>query len=327
MATKSTKKDAKESIKKTYASEKSKSAAKKALTVDPYEETKKAEKKRVKASAEEFIKSEFVSEVIKQQFHDLEQEINEKKALIENLYGIEAEGAAMADLVNAHNVLQAELDEEAAKNQAERQALKEKEELEKKNAIEELKAEFDKTKKALDLEEKTYKNDLKVAREREAAEYSYNLNRTRSKENDEWEDVKAAREKELAGKEADLAKRVEEVVAREAKISELEAKVNEIPELIKKATEDGKAQGIKETNTSHVFEKRAIEKQAEYDKSLLTKEIQLQQSVIEDLQAKVRSLEEKLDAAYVRNQDLATTVAKNSGVKEVYRPADTAPSK
>lgn len=327
MATKSTKKDAKESIKKTYASEKAKSAAKKALTVDPYEETKKAKKERAKASAEEFIKSEFVSEVIKQQFHDLELEINEKKALIENLYGIEAEGAAMADLVNAHNVLQAELDEEAAKNQAERQALREKEELEKKTAIEELKAEFDKTKKALDLEEKMYKNDLKVAREREAAEYSYNLNRTRSKENDEWEDVKAAREKELADKEADLAKRVEDVVAREAKVSELEARVNEIPELIKKAQEDGKAQGIKETNTSHVFEKRAIEKQAEYDKSLLTKEIQLQQSVIEDLQAKVKSLEEKLDAAYVRNQDLATTVAKNSGVKEVYRPADTAPSK
>ena len=48
MATKTTaKKDAKESIKKTVGAEKAKTAAKKALVVDPYEEKKKAEKARI----------------------------------------------------------------------------------------------------------------------------------------------------------------------------------------------------------------------------------------------------------------------------------------
>ena len=125
MATKTTaKKDAKESIKKTVGAEKAKTAAKKALVVDPYEEKKKAEKARVKASAAEFIKSDLVSEEYKQKYADLVADIEEKTNLLNNLYGIEAEAVSMAELVNAHNVLQAELDAEAKAAAEERLAAK-----------------------------------------------------------------------------------------------------------------------------------------------------------------------------------------------------------
>lgn len=323
MATKTTaKKDAKESIKKTVGAEKAKTAAKKALVVDPYEEKKKAEKARVKASAAEFIKSDLVSEEYKQKYADLVADIEEKTNLLNNLYGIEAEAVSMAELVNAHNVLQAELDAEAKVAADERLAAKNADEAERKQMLEDLKAEYDKAKKILAAEQKQYESDLKVAREREQAEFDYNLKRERSKENDAWADQKAAREKELATKEANLAERIAEITAKEASIAELEAKVAEIPELVKKATEEGKAAGKKEAETSHVFEKRAMEKQNEFDKTILSNKIELQENTIGELQAKVASLEAKLDAAYTRNQELATTVAKNSGVKEVIRAAE-----
>jgi hypothetical protein len=182
-------------------------------------------------------------------------------------------------------------------------------------------------KKDLDAEEKAYRKDLANARNREAEEYKYNLERTRSKENDAWADEKETREKALAAREAELKSRTDAVIEREEKMNDLESKVAEFPKRLEEATENGKAAGKAEADKSHAFEKRAMEKSAEYDKKLLESKVEAQATLIESQAAKIKELEDKLDAAYTRNQELATTVAKNSGSTTIVQSSETSGNK
>lgn len=305
--------DAKSEIKAANATARAASATKKDLKQDPYAAAKKAESARVRKSAEAAIDTNLFSEDVKQQYKDLVEDIANKKAELNELYGIETEAAQIADMISAHNLIQADLDEQALLAESERAAKKAADEKAYTESIQALKDEFARVEKELTDKENIFRADLKTAREREAAEFKYNQDRTRSLENDAWNDVKAAREKELASKEAEAAERLSKIEAREAKMDELEAKVCDIPSIKEAAFKEGKELGKAEADKSHAFEKRALEKQSEYNQGILQNEVNTQNKIIESLEAKVKSLEEKLDAAYQRNQELATTVAKNSG--------------
>lgn len=313
--------DPKDEIKKAVATEKTKRVAKKALVTDPLEEKKKEEAKRVKTSAAEAIKSDLFSEEVKQKYYDLQTEIGNLETQLKDLYGIDAKALELADLINAYNVKESELDEQAKMNAAEREASAKSQIADLTAAIQAKKDELEKTKKSLDAEEKQYRADLKTAREREEAEFMYNQTRVRSKENDAWADEKADREKKLQERELAVSAREEEVTKREAKMSDLEKQVAEIPSLVENATKSGKEEGKKEAEKNNAFETRYLKKEHENAVSLLQAEVKNQEKQITTLTEQVASLQAKLDAAYVRNQELATTVAKNSGTTKIVTEA------
>lgn len=323
MAEKVKKTDTKEKIFAAYQEALKKIKEKEAMVVDPYADQKKQEAERIEKSAADFIESGFVSPEVVQKYNDLKESIAQKEAILKELYDIEAEGAKVAAMHNTYKVTKIELDEQAKADADARRAEKAELDAQIKAEIKEAQANLAKTKKDLDAEEKAYKKDLDQARAREAEEYKYNLNRSRSKENDAWEDEKAQREKILAQKEADLAERLASVAEREKSMADLEAKVEAFPKKLEEATEAGKAAGKAEADKSHAFEKRAMEKSAEYEKNLLQAKVDAQTTLIASQDAKIKELETKLDAAYTRNQELATTVAKNSGSTTIVQSSDT----
>ena len=325
--TKVKKTDTKEKIFSAYQEALKKLKEKESMVVDPYADQKKAEAERVENSAAEFIESGFVSAEVIQKYNDLKESIAQKEATLKELFDIEASGAKVAAMINAYKTTKAELDELAKTEAAERVAQRDAQIAEIKEEIKEAQGNLVKVKKDLDAEEKAYRKDLANARNREAEEYKYNLERTRSKENDAWADEKETREKALAAREAELKSRMDAVAEREEKMNDLEGKVAEFPKRLEEATENGKAAGKAEADKSHAFEKRAMEKSAEYDKKLLESKVEAQATLIESQSAKIKELEDKLDAAYTRNQELATTVAKNSGSTTIVQSSETSGNK
>ena len=293
---------------------------------DPYAEQKRAEAARQEKSANDFIESGFVSEDVIQKFNDLKNEISKKEDLLKELYGIEAEGAKLAAMHNAYKTVKIDLDEAADQEAKARKAEKEALIAQINSEIKEAQDSLKKTKKELDEEEKLYKKDLAQQRAREAEEFKYSQERTRSKENDAWEDEKAIREKELADREKDLSERTKAVEEREAKMDDLEKQIDQFPKRLEEAEKVAKDAGKAEAEKSHVFEKRAIEKNAEYEKNLLQAKVDSQAAIIQSQNAKIESLEKKLDEAYIRNQELATTVAKNPGTTTYVTSAEPSTS-
>jgi DNA repair exonuclease SbcCD ATPase subunit len=299
---------------------------KESMVTDPYAEQKQAEARRQEKSAAEFIESGFVSAEVVQKYKDLKAEIAQKETVLKELYDIEAEGAKFAAMHNAYKVTKIELDDQAKMDADERKAEKDAQIAQINADIKEAQDNLKKTKKELDEEEKAYKKDLAQQRNREAEEFKYNLERSRSKENDAWEDEKTAREKALAERELDLTKRTDAVTAREEKMEELEKQIAEFPKRLEEAETKGKTEGKAEADKAHAFEKRAMEKNAEYEKNLLQAKVDAQTIQIQSQNEKIQALEKKLDDAYVRNQELATTVAKNSGSTTYVTQSDNAPS-
>lgn len=307
----------KEEIKTKVSSEKTKRESKEALKTDLHAVQKKAERKRVGDNAQAALNLEYVSDAAKQVLLDLQSEIAYKKSEIEELCGIETEGTKMADMISAHNILQAELEEQ---HEADKKAIAEEKarlENEKKEAINALTDEFNKARKNYLEQDTQYKNDLRIAREREAEEYKYNLDRERSKENDAWNDEKAAREKVLGDREEAVTKRESEVALRESKMDDLETKVSQIPSLIDEATKEGKAAGKAEAEKANAFDKRYMTKEHENEVNLLKSEVTNLTKENDSLKEANKELQKKLDDAYIRNQELATTVAKNSGTTKI----------
>jgi len=321
-----TKASSKDVIYAAYLEASKKLKEKESTVTDPYAEQKKAEAARQEKSAAEFIESGFVSPEVIQKYKDLKNEIAEKEAILKELYGIESEGAKLAAMHNAYKVTKIELDDAAAQEAEVRKADKDAQIAQINAEIKEAQDNLKKTKKELDEDEKLYKKDLASQRAREAEEFKYNLERSRSKENDAWEDEKAAREKTLADREADLANRTKAITEREAKMDEMEKQISEFPKRLEEAEANGKAAGKADADKSHAFEKRAMEKTAEYEKNLLQAKVEAQETTIKAQSEKIASLEKKLDDAYVRNQELATTVAKNSGTTTYVTSTESTPS-
>lgn len=294
------------------------------MNPDPYAVKKVEEKERRDKSAEDFVGSGYVSEVFVQKMKDLKESIADKEKELKDLYNIEVKASDLSAMIGAYNLKKTELDEAAKADADQRKADRDATIAQYAEEVKTAKEEAEKTKKEADAEVAEYKKQLKIQRDREAEEFTYNLNRSRSKENDEWSDQKKQREKELSNKEANLNERIDEVTKREEKMNDLETQVASIDEKVKESYEKGKADGKAEAEKSHAFEKRYMEKDAKYNQDILQSKIDTANAIIKDQESKIAALEEKLDNAYKRNQELATTVAQNGGSKTYITGTDQA---
>lgn len=142
---------------------------------------------------------------------------------------------------------------------------------------------------------KETEESLKKQRAREEEEYQYNLQLARKKDKDQYEQQKAALEKELARKkesvESVLNEREKAVAAAENELADLRAKAAKFGEETEKRIQSA----IKETVAQ-------LEKEHKYDKQLLLKdhegEIKLKNQQIEALNARIKDLETQLLQAF-----------------------------
>lgn len=278
---------------------------------------KAKEIKETKEAAKEIVDLGILNDDMTGKYKSLIATIEMLEKDVEELYGIKKEADTLEALMNTYKDKDAELakrheDKVCELNKDFANKVKDSQE-----ALKELKKKTDKDIAALNDSYKEKKDELEKERKREEEEYAYDLERKRAKENDEWADTKAKREKELAEKELAVVER--EKVANEAiaekvdLLAKIELLSNRIEEVKVTAFEEGKTKAKKEAETSKVFSDRAHKSELERkDDRIATLEAALEES------KKAHEADKaKLDAAYTRIQEMAIEAAKNSGVRMV----------
>lgn len=272
---------------------------------NPAVEAKEKEDMAIVESAEKSVKENLFSEELSKKFADLEAAIEIKSAELQEMYGIEKELQNITVAVNAGKELSAKIELEKTAKKAELAEL-----------TESLQKEYEKKTKELSDSHDVYCADLVKQRKREIEEYEYNLKRSREKENDEWEDVKAEREADIQARESKAQAMFEEAETKVAYIAELEEKVNSIPELIEKAKAEGAEAASKEDAREYGYKKTMAEKEFGYEKQRLEDKVESLSAELSKVLSANVALEEKLDNAYAQIRELATkTVESTGGVK------------
>ncbi|MDR0515342.1 MAG: hypothetical protein LBG81_09350 [Coriobacteriaceae bacterium] len=265
------------------------------------EEKKKTEAKVVEAT-KAAVQEEVFSERLIKKFNDLELAIRIEESRLTELYGVEKELQSLTLAVNAgkDEIERIEADKklQLADSQAAIMALK----ADYAQKSEDLKAEYEGAAKA-----------LKIQRDREAEEYSYQLKRDRTLENNRWADEKAKREADLAEKEKKAEQILQEAEEKAAYLSELEQKVAGIPELIDKEREAAVRFATGELNRDFEYKSALLEKdytnkvaQLEFQVEALTQEVKKASAFSDSLQA-------KLDKAYSELRELAEKTVETNG--------------
>lgn len=256
----------------------------------------------VVTAAAEDVKADIFSEEMKSKFENLQEAIRVQEERLKVCYGVEKTLIDMTVAINASKQAQMDVAAELEATQAKAKAVADE----------------------LNAQNERLNADLAIARNREEAEYQYNLERSRKIETDKFSDKmeelakqKTAAEAVLADLKAD-AKAITEMQTRmDGLDAELEAKFQEGVEAGKK--EAGKEYGYKTalTDKEHAFEIR------ERDGKIARLEHDLTEKA-----AKIESLEAKLDAAYAQLRDLATkTVESSGGLKVLTTSGDSVSSR
>lgn len=311
-----TEKSTKKEIMEAYQDALAKLNLRDSMKDDPVREAAKEREDIVMTDAANIVNAGILNDDYLDKYNKLMEALSLLEKRIKERYEIEAELNSLTALINSHKDLEVAKEEEY-------KILKEKlanEMSEKKVELQAEISDLEQQKKDKIMEIKTESDAMtaKIIKDRQRAEeeYSYNLRRQRKLENDEWEDEKAAREKELAINEK-IVDNKEAVLDEELeKIEALKEQVSHIPVMLEEAKEEGVKKGKADADKSHVFEVRSLKQQYEYEQKLATDKIQRLEAAAEEAKCKIAELQNKLDSAYIKMNELATnTVQANGGVR------------
>lgn len=311
-----TEKSTKKEIMEAYQDALAKLNLRDSMKDDPVREAAKEREAIVMTDAANIVNAGILNDNYLDKYNKLMEALSLLEKRIKERYEIEAELNSLTALINSHKDLEVAKEEEY-------KILKEKlanEMSEKKVELQAEISDLEQQKKDKIMEIKTESDAMtaKIIKDRQRAEeeYSYNLRRQRKLENDTWEDEKAAREKELAINEK-IVDNKEAVLDEELeKIEALKEQVSHIPVMLEEAKEEGVKKGKADADKSHVFEVRSLKQQYEYEQKLATDKIQRLEAAAEEAKCKIAELQNKLDSAYIKMNELATnTVQANGGVR------------
>lgn len=311
-----TEKSTKKEIMEAYQDALAKLNLRDSMKDDPVREAAKEREAIVMTDAANIVNAGILNDDYLDKYNKLMEALSLLEKRIKERYEIEAELNSLTALINSHKDLEVAKEEEY-------KILKEKlanEMSEKKAELQAEISDLEQQKKDKIMEIKTESDAMTAQiikdRQRAEEEYSYNLRRQRKLENDTWEDEKAAREKELAINEK-IVDNKEAVLDEELeKIEALKEQVSHIPVMLEEAKEEGVKKGKADADKSHVFEVRSLKQQYEYEQKLATDKIQRLEAAAEEAKCKIAELQNKLDSAYIKMNELATnTVQANGGVR------------
>lgn len=311
-----TEKSTKKEIMEAYQDALAKLNLRDSMKDDPVREAAKEREDIVMTDAANIVNAGILNDDYLDKYNKLMEALSLLDKRIKERYEIEAELNSLTALINSHKDLEVAKEEEY-------KILKEKlanEMSEKKAELQAEISDLEQQKKDKIMEIKTESDAMtaKIIKDRQRAEeeYSYNLRRQRKLENDTWEDEKAAREKELAINEKIVAEKEAMLDEELEKIETLKGQVSHIPVMLEEAKEEGVKKGKADADKSHVFEVRSLKQQYEYEQKLATDKIQRLEAAAEEAKYKIAELQNKLDSAYIKMNELATnTVQANGGVR------------
>ena len=266
------------------------------------ENTGKAAAKAVIEEAGKDVKNNIFSDEMNKKFTNLTEAIALQEKRLKELYGIEKELLELAVVVNASKELQMQVEKQKNEFIKDIEADKHKRIAEVSALIEEAKADYEALKKRLEDE-----------RNKEEAEYQYNLKRKHKIESDEYADKKAARDKVDAEKAAELKAREEAVAAQEKEINTMRDQIMGFDEKLKESYNTGYTDGDKAAGKEYGYKKSLADKEHEFEIKTRDNEIAALKKTLDEKTAKIAALENKLDAAYTQINALATSTVEASG--------------
>lgn len=322
-----TMKSTKQQIFDAYQEALKKSQEMDALKESPADKIEKERKEAVVVNADKAVDSNIFNEEITKQYQDLKEAITMKKAELKDLYDIEAQAASLAAIINAAKEKKYQLDEEYKTAKALQEEERKKAVEEKEQELKELQESIEAVKEEIQTTRKEEISKVNKERKREEEEYAYNLKRERKKENDAWEDEKAAREKEVAIKEANAEAMLAEAESKVEELQTLKEKVDQIPTLIAEAEARGQEAGEKAAGKEYGYKKTMYEKEKEYEIAKLQDQVDRLTEAKEDAETKAWQLQEKLDEAYAKMNALASDTVKANGAVKIVSSGSTQTSK
>ncbi len=235
----------------------------------------------------------------------IQESIKIKQQELETIYGIEEQAASLAAIIESQNLVSEKFDEEMADK---------KEKLEK--TINETRLAWDVEKKSFQDEFTQEKKKIEKERQREEEEYTYNLQRTRAVDENNFSDKLAALEKEIEDKREQIDKHViektnslnereKQLVTREEKVNLLEQKVENFPGELETAISRATEQLESQLTAKHEQEKALLVKGYEGDQKVLEAKLSALESIVKDQSKQVEKLNNQQEKAYQQVQDIA----------------------
>ncbi|MCL2377748.1 MAG: hypothetical protein FWC77_01325 [Defluviitaleaceae bacterium] len=281
--------------------------------LNPVKAEKERAEKRAIESAKSSVEQNIFSAELCNKFKDLQIAIAAEEVRLQELYGVSPELQQLALIIEAGRERQSQIDTE--NNVKVEEA---------KSFLENLRAEYTQKKAELQEEYDAQAKKLKLDRTREAEEHQYNLKRVRDKENNTWEDEKAARETALQKVENAATDILALAEAKAEYIKSMEEKVDGIPALIESEKAAAVKAAITELTREHEYKTALTSK--DYQNNLARNEdrVAYLEKELDVLNKANTALQNKLDKAYAELRELATkTVESASGVKIIGSAGDS----
>jgi len=224
----------------------------------------------------------------------IQKSIELKQAELKDIYGIEAQAATLAAILESNRREKERFESEVAGKR------------------EQLESEIRDTQHAWEEEKK--KRDKE--REREEEEYGYALQRSRAVEKNEYADKLAAIEKEIQEKKEQCDRKVDEQTTllneREQRISDrenimdkLERRVDNFSTELQEAVDLAVEQKNKELTAFYEHEKALLVKGYEGEHNVLEAKIDALESLVKSQAKQLEKLENQQEKAYQQVQDIA----------------------
>jgi len=157
---------------------------------------------------------------------------------------------------------------------------------------------------------------LQKSREKELADYQYDLDKKFKIEADEYEEDKKQLERELAesqaSKEKDWKKREKVLDKNQEKFVEYQTKVDGFEEELKEATEKARKEAIGKAQKEAKIKADLMEKEMESNKQAFEMQITSLESNIDKNYGRIEQLTQELKEALVQVQDLSNKVLENT---------------
>lgn len=213
---------------------------------------------------------------------DLDVSITDKRKELNDLYGLESEYLNTVAVLNAKAEMLDAYEDKILQ------------------AKEELANQLDSNKKIL---------------ERTEAEYQYNIERQHKMENDDWEDVKSARESALRAREELMNDRDAALKDLEESLNQRELAMKEQLAQAEKQIADAQEKGKLEAEAEYNAKVKLMEIENQHKVEMLESKFRTANDTIATLNQTIETLNERLDQVTQKNQELAEKVVSAMSVK------------
>ncbi|NOR25973.1 MAG: hypothetical protein GQ542_16610 [Desulforhopalus sp.] len=236
----------------------------------------------------------------------IQEAIELKQAELEEIYGIEKHAASLAAILESNHQVKNQFEKEMALQR------------------EKLKDEISETRATWENEKKDYKDtsieeqkSRDKKRKREEDEYIYNLQRSRSIEENNFADKSAALEKEIAEKKEKIDRHVKEkttllddreqqIIQREKTMDNLEKSVHNFPDELETAINSAIEKKENELTAIFTQEKALLTKGSEGEQKVLETKNSGLESLVSDQAKQIEKLNSQQEKAYLQVQDIAS---------------------